>query len=171
MPPRISSSDFYLKSRSSEDQVSISSQKSLPPHMASDDTTGSMNSTKSRKMHTLAKNLENKSKQELLIISKEMISEINIKNRIITESKTNEKWILAQVAVAQNGANVIINEIPTTLQSNFSRSSVSAEDKEFLQTLMAFKAELSAAKKKVEEVCSDLVSRLMHFVFSMKLRY
>ena len=119
---------------------------------ANSDTIAAASSSKGKTIQALLKSLESKSKQELLGISKKMVSEINIKNRIINESKTNEKWILAQLAVAQNGAGVVVGDNATALQTKFSRSSATVEDKEFLQTLMAFKAELGSAKKKIEEV-------------------
>lgn len=80
-----------------------------------------------------------------------MVSEINIKNRIISENKTNEKWMLAELVLAQESP-MRIKVGATELQSKYAKTTVSPQDKEFLQMLMAFKAELSAAKKIVEEV-------------------
>lgn len=143
-----------------EPVVAIYSKRELNtlPDSSSDTTATSLSKVGS--IQALLKSLESKAKPELIAITKKMVSEINIKNRIINESKINEKWILAQLAMAQNGSTVALGPNPTALQTKFSQSSSSVEDKEFLQTLMAFKAELGAAKKKIEEVCSSTAYNL-----------
>ncbi|KAJ3369448.1 26S proteasome non-ATPase regulatory subunit 12 [Kappamyces sp. JEL0680] len=130
-------------SRVAKDSLSPTTSSTTPD-------TPNPNNPKGRSIQALLKNLETKSKQELLAIAKKMVSEINVKNRIINETKTNEKWMLAELSVAQDKSSK--TKSPSTdLKAKFSRASISPEDKDFLQTLMAFKAELAASKKQVEE--------------------
>lgn len=124
---------------------------SFTPSVASDSTTNS----KGRSMQALLKNLETRNQAELVAIAKKMVSEINIKNRIINESKTNEKWLVAQLLVSKDKA-IENDTAPSDLQAKINKASSSVQDKEFLQTLMAFKGEINTAKKRLEEVLLDI---------------
>jgi hypothetical protein len=109
--------------------------------------------SKSQPKHSLKlilKGLEMKSKAELLDIAKKMATEINSKNRIIFDTKVNEKWLVAELA--SKGVVEYKKDAMTKLQLEMSKMSITGVDENIVHSLLAFKEELGAAKISLEKV-------------------
>ncbi|KAJ2998753.1 hypothetical protein HDV02_004100 [Globomyces sp. JEL0801] len=122
-------------SPSIQSQISVSNQKTDKP--------------KTNGMSAMLKGLENKPKPELLAIMKKMLAEINAKNRIINNSKTNQNWLVAELAVYND--KPLPNGDPSTLQEALSTLPASSESKKIFECLLTFKEDLEKSKKAIEE--------------------
>ena len=145
------SSDFRRPSNDSENDNQKPSRSNNEGNLTSPTST----STK-KPGQTVIKTLESKTKPELVSIAKKMMSEINIKNRIIHDIKSNEKWLSVELAMFEGKPKKSLadSDLKKALQS----TKIPEPDKKIISTLLNLKLDLEKSKQKIEEQESSLVA-------------
>ncbi|KAJ3260003.1 hypothetical protein HK103_001513 [Boothiomyces macroporosus] len=147
----IRSGTDYKQGQSSDDKANGASQEERLPRNGSKISNGSDQMLDEKKTgSTVLKGLENKTKPELLVITKKMLAEINIKNRIISEANHNTNWLTAELSAIRDGKKNIQDPI-SDFQKSVANSSPSEEDKLMLESLLKLKGQLEEAKSDIEK--------------------
>ena len=120
-----------------------------------DDNSGNNNGQQKKPAQTVLKTLESKTKPELVSIAKKMMSEINIKNRIIHDIKSNEKWLTVELGIYDAKLKKSLND--SDLKKALQSSKIPEPDKKIISTLLNLKVDLEKTKAQVQEQESQLV--------------
>ncbi|KAJ3273910.1 hypothetical protein HDV01_003741 [Terramyces sp. JEL0728] len=142
------------QSQSSNEKINGTLQDEKLPRNGSKVSNGSDqmldDKEKGRNATAVMKGLENKTKPELLVITKKMLAEINIKNRIISEANHNTNWLTAELSAMKDGK--ISSQDPVNdFQKSVANSSALEQDKLMLESLLKLKSQLDEAKSDIEK--------------------
>jgi hypothetical protein len=106
----------------------------------------------SDKQKIMLKDLESKSKPDLIAVAKKLGSEINIKNRLINDGKVDKKWLIAEIGVYKVGNLTAKKYRMSELQKAVSLMATSNLEKNIIESLIVLKSEFDDAKKALEKV-------------------